>query len=149
MKLWPRWYAHLVMSPRRCCCWRSTTSGIPSPCTSRPQNHSPLYRPPMVLVSTPAPSPCCWPTAMPAKSEGRILASACWSITGSALLKALCCMPVHVGIALFLQQGTAYNMLLCGCRASGQCMHLCACDSAREYSYKALAYPAICIQLAS
>ncbi len=139
MKLWPRWSAHLVLSPRRCCCWRSTTPGIPSPCTSRPQSHSPVYRPPMALASTPAPSPCCWPTTMPQKTEGRILASGCWCITGSALLRTLCCMAVDVGIAFFFQQETAYSMLPCGCRALGQCMHLCACDSAREYLSKALA----------
>ena len=116
MKLWPRWYAVLVMSPTRCCCWRSMTPGIASPCTSRPQSHSPLYRPPMVLASTPAPSPCCWPTTMPPKTEGRILASGCWYITGSALLKTLCCILVYVETALFAQQGTAYNMSSCECR---------------------------------
>ncbi len=148
-KLWPRWYALLMLSPRRCCCWRSMTPGTHSPCTSRPQSHSPVYRLPMVLASTPAPSPCCWPTTMPLKTEGRILASGCWCITGSALLKALYCMAVDVEVVLFFQQGAAYSMLPRGCRALGKCMHLCACDSARELSNTALAYLTICIQLVS
>ncbi len=141
MKLWPRWSAHQVLSPRRYCCWQSMTPGTPSTCTSRPQSHSPVYRPPMALASTPAPSPCCWLTTMPLKTEGRILASGCWCITGSALVNscALCCTAVHVAIALFpARTSLQYVAFLM------QCMHLCACDSAREFSIKALTFPTIC-----